>query len=133
MNFKRYIGAALAQFAFIFFYEWFVHGHLLSGFYHETPQVWRPYDEMMANMPFGMGFQLVLSAWTAFVFTQLFKEGGVSNGLRFGLYFGVFAGLLAASWYLWLPVPAIVGWSWFASGIVEWLGGGFILGSIYHE
>lgn len=93
------------------------------GMYRETSSVWRDFAEMEASMPLAMGFQLVFSAWTTFAFTQIYKEGGITQGLLFGLYFGVFAGILTASWYLWLPVPEKLGWSWLASGIMEGLGG----------
>lgn len=133
MNIKRYIGATFALFAFIFFYEWFVHGFLLMDLYRQTSSVWRNFDQMAADIPFAMLFQLAFAAWTAFAFTQIYKTGGIKNGLLFGLFFGVFAGILSASWYLWLPVPPNLGWSWFASAVVEGLVSGFILGTIYHR
>jgi hypothetical protein len=98
MNFQRYLLAALALFVFIFLYEMLVHGFLLLGMYHATASVWRNFAEMEANMPLAMCFQLALSAWTAFAFSQFYKEGGIKNGLFFGLLFGVFAGILTASW-----------------------------------
>lgn len=82
-------------------------------------------------MPLAAGFQLVLAFWTAYAFTQIYPNGGVANGLLFGLYFGVFAGILTASWYLWLPVSAILGFSWFFSGLFQGVAGGLILGAIY--
>mgnify|MGYP006976448639 CR=1 FL=1 len=80
-----------------------------------------------------MGLQLLLSLWLTFVFTQLFPQGGWKGGLLFGLYTGVLAGILAAFWYLYLPVPATLGLAWFVVWAVEFLGGGFILGSLYRK
>ena len=133
MNFRRYLLSAFALFAFIFLYELVVHGFVLMGMYEATADVWRDFAEMQANMPVAMCFQFALSAWTAFAFTQMYKEGGIKNGLVFGLFFGVFAGILTASWYLWLDVPAELGLSWLISGIGEGLGGGLVLGAIYHQ
>ena len=133
MNFKRYLGATIALFVFVFLYEWLVHGYLLMDTYKETPKLWRDFAEMQSNMPLMMGIQLFLSAWMAFIFTQIFKEGGFGKGLLFGLYFGVFAAILTGSWYLWLPVSTKMGWSWLASGFAEWLGGGIVLGSVYRR
>ena len=133
MNIPRFIAAAIALFVFIFLYEWLVHGYLLMGLYEQTASVWRNFAEMTANMPVAMCFQFALSVWTAFAFTQIYKEGGIIKGLLFGLFFGVFAGILTASWYLWLPVPAKLAWSWLASGIGEGLGGGLVLGSVYRR
>ena len=119
MNFRRYLLSAFALFAFIFLYELVVHGFVLMGMYEATADVWRDFAEMQANMPVAMCFQFALSAWTAFAFTQMYKEGGIKNGLVFGLFFGVFAGILTASWYLWLDVPAELGLSWLISGIAK--------------
>lgn len=133
MNVKRFIGAALVAFVFMFFYDWIVHGVLLRGLYHQTPQVWRGFADMASKIPLGIFFQLILSVWLAFVFTQLFKAGGVGRGLIFGLFFGVFAGILAASWYLWVPVAAALAWIWFASALVQSLIIGAIIGAIYRK
>jgi hypothetical protein len=133
MNFKRYVLATLGLFVFIFLYEFFIHGFVLMGLYESTPHVWRDFALMEANWPSAMFYQFALSVWTAFAFTQIYKEGGVKNGLLFGLFFGVFAGILTASWYLWLPVLPSLSVSWFLSGIGEGLGGGLILGSIYRN
>ena len=133
VNVKRYIGATLALFVFIFLYQWVVHGMILSPFYHETPKVWREMAEMKANMPIGMLFQLLIAAWLAFVFTRLFKSGGLAKGLLFGFYFGVFMGLTTATWSLWLPVQAALGWGWFVAGLLEGIGGGAVLGLVYRK
>jgi hypothetical protein len=133
MNTKRYIVAALVMFVFIFFYEWLVHGVFLMNTYQSAPHVWRSVDEMAANIPYSIFFQLALSAWTAFVFTRFYKEGGVGKGLLFGLYFGLFAAMISASWYLGLPVPATLGWSWWIASVIEGLISGAILGAIYKK
>lgn len=76
-----------------------------------------------------MNFQKYLLS--AFVFSQVYPESGIRNGLIFGLFFGVFAGILTASWYLWLKVPVALSISWFIGCIGEGLGASFILGLIY--
>lgn len=133
MNFKRFLGAAIALFAFVFIFDWIVHGMLLVDWYHETPHVWRNPQEMAANMPLAMIIQAILAALIAFAFTQVYPEGGVKNGLIYGLFIGLFAGILMSEWYLWIPVTTKLGWSWLVSGIVKGLGGGLVLGSIYHR
>lgn len=131
MNWKRFLLATLAIFVFMFFYEFLIHGVLLMRTYEETPTVWRTMSEMQANMPLTILSQLALSAWITYMFSQIYPDGGIINGVRFGLYLGVFAGILSGSWYLVLPVAAKLGWSWLAIWIAEGLGAGAILGSIY--
>lgn len=133
MNFRQYLLSTFVLFIFIFLYELFIQGFVLMGMYEATANVWRDFKEMEANMPLAMSFQLALSAWIAFAFSQLYKEGGIKNGLLFGLFFGGFAGILTASWYLWLNVPAKLGLCWLMSGIGEGLVGGLVLGSIYRK
>lgn len=130
MSFRKYLVSTFALFVFIFLYEMLVHGFILMGMYEATANVWRDFAEMESNMPFAICCQFALSAWTAFVFSRVYQEGGIKNGLIFGLFFGVFAGILTASWYLWLKVPAQLGMSWFLSGIGEGLVGGLVLGWI---
>lgn len=133
MNFRRYLLATLALFVFILLYEMFIHGFVLMKMYIATANVWRDFSEMEANMPISLCFHLALSAWIAFIFSQLYKEGGIKNGLLFGLFFGVFAGILTASWYLMLYVPAKLSLSWFFSSVGEGLGSGLVVGSIYRK
>lgn len=131
MNIKRYLAASFAIFAFVFLYEWLVHGFLLMNIYQETPHVWRDSNQMMANLPLEAGLQLVLSFWFAFAFSQLFPSGGIRNGLFFGLYFGVFAAILTFSWFFWLPVSSTLAILWFVSSLIEGVVGGIIVGSLY--
>ncbi|HSW72701.1 MAG TPA: hypothetical protein VLG44_04780, partial [Chlamydiales bacterium] len=86
-----------------------------------------------ANTLVAMSFQFALSMWIVFVFSRIYPQGGIKNGLVFGLFFGVFAGMLTASWYLWLKVPAKLGISWLVNGIVEGVGGGFVLGCLSRQ
>lgn len=133
MNFPRYLLSTVALFVFIFLYEMLVHGFVLAGIYEATANVWRDFAEMEANIPLAICFQLALSAWTAFVFSQAYPKGGIQNGLLFRLFFGGFAGILTASWYLWLNVPAKLGVIWLFNGMGEGVGGGLVLGSIYRN
>lgn len=133
MNLIRYLLATLALFAFILIYEMLLHDFILIDMYELTQRTWRDFAEIEANISLAILFQLALSAWTAFIFTQIYPKGGIKFGLFFGLYFGVFAGILTATWYLWLNVPAVLGLSWFLSSLGEGLGGGLILGAIYRD
>lgn len=133
MNPKRFLLATFAIFVFLFFYEFLLHGILLIKTYEETPVVWRKASEMEANIPLTLLSQFALAAWITYMFSQIYREGGIINGLRFGLFLGVFAGILTGSWYLVLPVAAKLGISWFAIWIAEGLGVGALLGLIYRQ
>ncbi len=133
MNFKRYIFTTLALFIFIFLYETLVHDFILQEWYQSTNHVWRSVPEMESKIMLTLFYQLALSAWVSLIFSQFYKNGGIKSGLLFGLFFGVFGGILTSSWYIWLPVPEKLGLSWFINGIIEGLGGGYVLGLIYGQ
>lgn len=133
MKFLRYASSCLALFAFIFLYESLIHNYVLMSMYQATSEVWRDFAKMETMMPLALSYQLALSAWSAFIFSKIYPEGGIQKGLMFGLFFGVFAGILTSSWYLWLNVPAGLGLSWFFCGIGEGIGGGLVLGMIYRN
>lgn len=133
MNVGRFIGAVLAVFAFMFFYEWLLHGHFLMPFYEQTRVLWRDFADMQSNMHIMVAFQLALATWTTLVFTQIYPEGGVARGILFGLFFGVFAALLNSAWWQWLPVPNELGIGWFLGSLLEGLVAGFLMGLIYRR
>lgn len=140
MNLKRYLLSIVVLFIFISLYEMLVHDYILISLYEITGDVWRNKygnENNIANLSTSLGFiyQFILSAWTTFMFAQWckVKGEGIRNGLLFGLYLGVFGGILTTSWYIWLPVPAILGICWLINGIVEGLGGGYVLGLTYRE
>jgi len=133
MNVKRYFGAALALFVFIFFYEWLVHGVLLMHSYEQTAPLWRTFQEMKSYMPFAWLVHLFTAAWFTFAFAKFYKNGGVKQGLHFGLFVGVIMGIYAASSYIWMPISAMLAWGWLLSSIVKFLVGGVIVGKLYRK
>lgn len=133
MNGKRYFFATIALFIYTILYEWITHDVILINLYQETIHVWRDFSEIETLMPWILIYQLAMSACVALFFALVFKEGGVLNGLLFGLCLGVFGGILTASWYLWLPVPAKLGWTWLINSIIQGIGGGLVLGAIYKK
>lgn len=133
MNFKRFIGATVALFIFMFFYEWLVNGYLMTGLYQETSNVWRPFSQMQANMILRFVMLFIIAAWVTLFYTQFHRTATLAEGAKFGLLLGVLVGLEAAAWYIWLPVTAELSVSWFATNALEGLIGGLILAAIYRR
>jgi len=133
MNIKRFVAAFVVLFIFIFAYESFVHGILLTHIYNETPSIWRNYNQMIAYMPFNIGIMVLLAGWISFIFAHLFRDGGWRNGLRFGVYFGVLSGIQALGAYYYLPISLALAGYWFIAYLVESLIGGFLIGFIYRK
>lgn len=133
MNIKRFLVAAVALFAFIFVYESGVHGFLLKPIYLETPSLWRSCDQMMAYMPFNIVIMGLIAFWLTFIFTRLFQEGGLKNGLHFGVYLGVLSAIQALGAYFYLPISETLAACWFATYLVESILGGCLIGLIYKK
>ena len=133
MNMKRFLSAMVVLFLFMLGFETLVHGVLLKHIYLQTPSIWRSYPDMKAYVPFNTLMMVVIAVWVTFIFTRLFKEGGIENGLRFGLYFGVLSSMQAAGAYFYLPISSSLATYWFMSYLVESLVGGFLIGLIYRK
>lgn len=129
LNLQRYLYATLIVLAFIFVFDWFVHGFLLHDKYAETPHIWRETESLLLRLC----YQFALAAWVVFLFTRFYGQGGLINGIFFGFYMGVFAGILTSIWYVWLPVAPVLSSIWLVAGIVEGLGVGLLLGIIYRS
>lgn len=127
---KRFFMAAVALFIFVYAYESFVHGVLLMPLYNETPTIWREYSQMKSLMLYNVAVAALISLWLTFIFTRLFKEGGVKNGLTFGVFFGVLASLQAAGAYFYLPISMMLAANWFIVYFIESIVGGMIIGAI---
>lgn len=133
MNVKRFFGASIALFIFIFFYDWLVHGVLLMKTYEMTAMLWRPEADMKSLMPLGIFGQIFTAGWLGLAFAQFFKNGGKKNGLMFGLFFGGLIGVHSALTYVWMPIPSMLAWSWLFANFFKYLIGGYILGAIYRK
>jgi hypothetical protein len=130
---KRFFMAAVALYVFIYAYESFVHGVMLMPLYNETPTIWREYSQMKALIPYNLTIMVFFALWLTFIFTRLFKEGGMKNGMTFGVYFGMLAALQAAGTYFYLPVSLTLAGYWFAAYFIESILGGMIIGAIYSK
>ena len=133
MNMKRFLSAVVVLFLFMLGFETLVRGVLLKQIYLQTPSIWRSYPDMQAYVPFNTFMMVLIAFWITFIFTRLFKEGGIENGLRFGLYFGVLSSMQAVGAYFYLPISASLAMYWFIAYLVESLVGGFLIGLIYRK
>lgn len=131
MNISRFLSAVVALFVFMFGYETWVHAVLLKDIYHQTPSIWRSYEQMIQYTPFNTLLMGLTAFWLTFIFTRLFKEGGFKNGLRFGIYIGVLSGMQAAGAYFYLPISGLLAFYWFIAYLVESILGGYLIGLIY--
>jgi hypothetical protein len=131
MNTQRYILSVVAVFAFMFAYEFVVHGHLMMPIYNEFQQLWRPEEAMRELFPWSLGIGLALAVAISWLYTRHYEGRGIQEGVRFGLYVGVIMGLVQMGTYVYLPISLELALTWFAGYVIEGLGAGIILSLTY--
>ena len=131
VNIPRFLASGLAGFVFIFVSDFIIHGQLLADTYAQTPDLWRPEDEMI--MGWMIGGQILLALITAFIFTRNFEGKGIGEGVRFGLMLGLLFAVMMSFSYAWMPISLALALSWAASGIVQGLGLGIVFSLIYKK
>lgn len=132
MNIKRFAIATISVFVFFFFYEWIVHGFLLTSLYESTPGVWRSGSEMMRLFFYTVLWQLILAVLMTLIYIKYVKPG-IFEGLLFGIFWGAFAGLMWVGLYPYLPIHFTLASSWFFSSLLEGIGAGIILAATYRK
>lgn len=133
MNTQRFIISVIAVFAFMFAYEYVVHGQLLMPLYNETPSLWRPMDAMMNFMPWMIVTSLALAAVITYLFTRHYEAKGYGEGARFGLYIGLILGLMQFGAYYYLPISLNMALAWFVAYVIEGVGVGLVLSAVYRR
>ena len=140
--------SSIAAFAFLFLYDWLVHGVLLKDMYEATAALWRPMEDMQRMMPICIGYHMFLGIILASMFAKYRnyenasyevatdgenKKCQISRGMCFGIHIGLVLGLVQAMLYVSVPVPAIMAAAWFAAGLLQGIGVGLVLSMFYRR
>ncbi len=132
MNIKRFMLASIAVFIVIQAIDWLVHGVLLSRWYVEFQNVWRPgMIDLMWVMVLG---SLFFSFMFVFIFTKGYEGKGIIEGARYGLLIGLLmyvSGMLGQ--YVMYPIPLGMALIWVGYGIVEMVIAGIAAAAIYRK
>ena len=133
MNIKRYALSTIVGFVFTLMFDYVVHGVLLVPTYEQTPQLWRPLEEMNNYIPFMNAMGLFVTATLAFIYTRHHEGKGITEDVRFGVMFGLLLGLLQLNAYAWMPISLSLGLSWFAAEFVKTVVLGVIFSLLYKK
>lgn len=142
-NKKACVISFIAALAFVFGYDWFVHGQLLKADYEATASLWRTPEEMEQFWPWCIAYHIALAAILTCLFKK-FRKGVLAccpdsantccpiktGGLCFGVKIGLLLGIVHASSYIWLPIPGSLAIKWLLTGLGQGIGVGVILGII---
>ncbi len=133
MNTTRFALSVIAVFAFVFGFQYLVHGVALSDTYEATARLWRPMEDHTKYFHFMLMSQLALSFMITYIFVQNYEGKGVSEGLRYGLYVGLLLAALDIGKYCYMPVPASLIMSWMGASLLTGVGAGAALAAVYKK
>jgi uncharacterized protein (DUF2062 family) len=132
-NIKYLLLSVAAGFAFLFIFEYIVHGIVLMDTYAQTPQLWRPIEQMSQYSGFMMLMQFLTVLLTAVIFSKHYEAKGLAEGLRFGALIGLLMGVMMAASFAWMPISGFLASAWFITGLAEGLGLGVIYALTYKD
>lgn len=140
---KTCIISFIAVFAFLFGYDWLVHGTLFKPDYDALSGVItvRPEEEMKQLFIWCIAYHALLAAVVTCLFKK-FRKGMIAccpesantccpiktGGLCFGLKIGLLLALAHTSVYIWMPIPGALAVKWFIAYLVQGAGAGALLG-----
>jgi hypothetical protein len=111
-----------------------VHGVLLQETYQQTASVWRPMSEAQRIMPLMWLGYAIFAPFFVWIYAKGWEAGkpALEQGMRFGIAFGTgLSAMNALIWYVVLPIPVGLAWSWFFAGIVVYIVAGIAVGLAY--
>ncbi len=133
MNYSRMAMAGFAAWVVSLPIGFLINEVLLSELYAANVAAFRPYAEMMANLPYGFGMTLVGMQVFAYMFARGYEGGsGITEGARFGACAGLLIVLLGTGWN-WVTtfISASLGLAMAGDLLVEAVLYGAIVGAVY--
>ena len=127
--FKRSLLAMLAIFVVWSGWEFLLHGVLLGATYLETPELWRPVNEMKMELMHVV--RAISTIGFVLIYVRLVDRKSMSSALCYGLLIGIIFGIsMGYGTYSVQPIPQKLALSWFLGELVKMLAGGLLLGLI---
>src|SRR2546421_3712269 len=125
------LGGTVASFAFGFLVFWLLPGLIKEG--HKYPAVFRPKEEMMKVMPFGIVGTFMAILVAAIIFAMNHQGGsGTAEGARFGVLIGIFVVCaFVLHNYVNLNIVLKLALMQAAAYFVHWIIIGIVIGLIY--
>ena len=129
---KRFLLAFVAAYIVMFAFGYVVNGVVLKDVYAETPNVFRPQDEMMSLFHWILiGQALIILAFVMIYASGFAGGGGVMAGIRLGLLLELAAIGSRMGIYAVQPFPGKLLVYGSMSGVIEMVIIGALVGAIY--
>jgi magnesium-transporting ATPase (P-type) len=131
MNWKKFFFAFIAAYIFIFLWGWLLNGVFLKDVYAQTPNLWRSQSEMMSLFHWIIIGQALIVFAFVMIYASGFAGGGVMAGIRLGVLLEIAAIGMRLGFYAVQPFPGKLIIYGTASGVIEMIIVGAIVGAIY--
>jgi hypothetical protein len=128
---KRFILAFVAAYIFLFVWGWLFNGVLLKDVYAETPNLWRAQSEMASLFHWIIIGQALIVFSFVMIYASGFAGGGIIAGIRLGLLLEIAAIGMRMAIYAVQPFPGKLLFYGSASGLIEMIIVGAMVGAIY--
>lgn len=128
---KRFILAFIAAYVFLFMWGWLINGVVLKDVYAETPNLWRSQSEMTSLFHWIIIGQALIVFAFVMLYASGFAGGGVLAGIRLGVLLEIAAIGMRMGLYALQPFPGKLIVYGSASGLIEMIIVGAIVGAIY--
>ena len=128
---KRFIIAFIAAYIFLFAWGWLLNGVLLKDIYAQTPNLWRTQTEMLSFFHWILIGQALIVFAFVMIYVAGFAGGGVVAGIRLGILLEIAAIGMRLAIYAVQPFPGKLIFYGSASGLIEMIIVGAIVGAIY--
>jgi hypothetical protein len=111
--------------------DFVIHQLILSGDYGRTNELWRPEDQLIANMSKMPIVTAVAAAAFVSIYAFLISPKSVVRGIQFGTLFGVAGGVsMGFGIFLVMPILYSIAFTWFAGAVIEGAVAGLLAGLI---
>ena len=131
MNWKKFFGAFIAAFVFIFAFGFLWHAKLMHGPYQEVPTLWRTETDFGNYFPWLVLGQLVIAFFLTMLCARFTPAGGAGGGATLGIlvalvYIGADLIFFAVQ-----PLTTKILLGYIAGDLIEFAIAGAIIGALY--
>ena len=128
---KGMLLGAMAALAFVFVFEFIVHGFLMKDLYNATLSVWRPPAE--SNMLVMFLSQFLFALAVAFFYPIVGPDKECKKAAPFGFGLGLVMAMPQIASYSYLPIPITISLLWAAASFVKAFGSVLIVAKIFNK
>ena len=132
-NGRRFVLAIVTVYAFVYLYEWGLHGWLLADQYRQSQDLWRSPETMQAYILWLLAGYFIFTLFFAVIYLRFRRSGRMSEGAYYGLLVGLLFCATNIIFYAVQPLPLSLIIYWCAGVLIEGLFAGILMAAVYKD